>query len=86
VGVLLFGGLGRLTGAAYRRKVIELIGEANDAGAGVVSACLEVGTCLRTLKRWRKAFVRDVEGQVRRKGSDCMLPIGLARRSASESC
>jgi hypothetical protein len=42
VGGLLFGGRGRLTGAAHRRKVIELIGEANDAGAGLVSACREI--------------------------------------------
>jgi hypothetical protein len=27
----------------HRRKVIELIGEANAAGAGLVSACGEIG-------------------------------------------
>ena len=36
--------------------MIELIGEANAAGANLVSACGEIGICLRTLKRWRKAF------------------------------
>ena len=36
--------------------MIELIGEANAAGAGLVNACGEIGICLRTLKRWRKAF------------------------------
>jgi hypothetical protein len=37
--------------------VIGLIGEANVAGAGLVSACGEIGICLRTLKRWRKAYL-----------------------------
>jgi len=35
-----------LTSAAHRQKVIELIGEANAAGAGRVSACGEIGICL----------------------------------------
>ena len=69
VGCLLFGGRGRLTSAVQRRKVIELIGEANAAGAGLVSACSEIGICLRTLKRWRKAFGGDGDGKDRRKGS-----------------
>ncbi len=58
---------GRLTSAACRRKVIELIGEANAAGAGLVSACGEIGICLRTLKRWRKAFLGDGDGKDRRR-------------------
>jgi transposase-like protein len=49
--------------------VVELIGEAKTAGAGLVSACLEIGICLRTLKRWRKAFGGDGDGKDRRKGS-----------------
>ncbi|MBC1262351.1 helix-turn-helix domain-containing protein [Synechococcus sp. BSF8S] len=49
--------------------MIELIGEANAAGAGLVSACREIGICLRTLKRWRKAFLGDGDGKDRRKGS-----------------
>ena len=69
MGCLLLGGRGRLTSAAHRRKVVELIGEANAAGAGLVSACVEIGICLRTLKRWRKAFVGDGDGKDRRKGS-----------------
>ena len=50
--------------------MIELIGEANDAGAGLVSSCREISICLRTLKRWRKAFAGDRDGNDRRKGSD----------------
>ena len=34
VGCPLFGGRARLTRALHRRKVIELIGEANAAGTG----------------------------------------------------
>jgi len=68
VGSLLFGGRGRLTSAAHRRKAIELISEAHAAGAGLLSACNEIGICLRTLKRWRKAFLGDAVGHDRRKG------------------
>ena len=53
----------------HRRKVIELIGEANAAGAGLLRACGVIGICLRTLKRWRKAFLGDGDGVDRRKGS-----------------
>jgi transposase InsO family protein len=49
--------------------VIELIGEANAAGAGLVRACGVIGICLRTLKRWRKDFLGDGDGKDRRKGS-----------------
>jgi transposase InsO family protein len=49
--------------------VIEQIDVANAAGAGLVSACGEIGICLRTLKRWRKAFLGDGDGKDRRKGS-----------------
>ena len=55
----------------HRRKVIELIGEANAAGAGLLRSCGVIGICLRTLKRWRKAFLGDGDGVDRRKGSDC---------------
>ena len=43
VGSLLLGGRGRLSSAAHRRKAIELITEAHAAGAGLVSACDEIG-------------------------------------------
>ena len=69
VGCLLFGGRGRLTSAAHRQKAIELIGEAKAAGARLVRACSVIGICLRTLKRWRKAFPDDGDGVDRRKGS-----------------
>ena len=69
MGGLLLGGRGRLTSAAHRRKAIELISEAHAAGAGLVSACSEIGICLRTLKRWRKALIGDGAGHDRRKGS-----------------
>ncbi len=68
VGGLLLGGRGRLTSAVHRRKAIELIGEAHAAAAGLVSACGEIGICLRTLKRWRKACLGDGGGHDRRKG------------------
>jgi putative transposase len=69
VGGLLLGGRGRLTTAAHRHKAIELISEAHAAGAGLVSACGEIGICLRTLKRWRKALIGDGSCHDRRKGS-----------------
>ncbi len=69
MGGLLLGGRGRLTSAVHRRKAIELIGEAHAAGAGLVRACGEIGICLRTLKRWRKAFAADRDGHDRRKGA-----------------
>ncbi len=69
MGGLLLGGRGRLTSADHRRKAIELISEAHAAGVGLVRACSEIGICLRTLKRWRKAVIGDGVGQDRRKGS-----------------
>jgi len=42
-GNLLVGGRGWRTNAAHRREAIELIGEANAAGAGLVSACRDIG-------------------------------------------
>ena len=60
--------------------MIELIGEANVAGAGLVSACGEIGICLRTLKRWRKAFRGDGDGEDGRKGS----PRQVAHRLSEE--
>ena len=59
MGGLLLGGRGRLTSAAHRRKAIELISEAHTAGAGLVSACSEIGICLRTLKRWRHRLTAE---------------------------
>jgi putative transposase len=73
VGGLLLGGRGRLTSAGHRRKAIELISEAYAAGAGLVSACGEIGICLRTLKRWRKALIGDGCCHDRRKGSPCLI-------------
>ena len=73
MGSLLFGGRGRLTSAAHRQKAIELISEANAAGAALVPACCEIGISLRTLKRWRKAFGGDGDGVDRRKGSDRLV-------------
>ena len=55
MGGLLFGERERLTHALHRRKVIELVAEANAAGAVSVRACGVIGICLRTLKRWRKS-------------------------------
>jgi len=69
VGSLLLGGRGRLTSADHRRKAIELISEAHTAGTGLVSASSEIGICLRTLKRYRKAVIGDGVGHDRRKGS-----------------
>ncbi len=69
MGGLLLGGRGKLTSAACRQKVIELIAEANAAGAGLVRACDVTCICLRTLKRWRREFKADGNGVDRRKGS-----------------
>jgi len=78
VGSLLLGGRGRLTSAAHRLKAIELISEAHAAGAGLVSACSEIGICLRTLKRWRKAVMGDGGGHDRRKGSQRLVAHKLS--------
>jgi len=78
VGGLLFGGRGRLTSAAHRQKAIELISEANAAGAGLVSACGEIGICLRTLKRWRRQFAGDGDGVDRRHGSHRLVSHRLS--------
>ena len=51
-----------------RRKAIELISEAQTAGAGLLIAWSEIGICLRTLNRWRKAVIADGVGHDRRKG------------------
>jgi hypothetical protein len=34
-----------------------------------VSACVKIGICLRTLKRWRMAFLGDRVGKYRCKSS-----------------
>ena len=52
-----------------RQKAIELINEAHAAGAGLVSACGEIGISLRTLKRWRQRILGDGGGEDRRQGS-----------------
>jgi len=38
----------------------------------LVKACSEIGICLRTLKRWRKALIGDGIGE-RRKGSQRLV-------------
>ncbi len=78
MGGLLLGGRGRLTSAAHRRKAVELISEAHAAGAGLLSACSEIGICLRTLKRWRKALIGDGGGHDRRKGSHRLVSHKLS--------
>jgi len=82
VGGLLLGGRGKLTSAACRQKVIELIAEANAAGAGLVRACDVTCICLRTLKRWRREFKADGNGVDRRKGSTRKV----AHRLSVEEC
>jgi transposase InsO family protein len=57
---------------------IELISEANAAGASLVSACCELGLSLRTLKRWRRAFMGDGDGVDRRKGSPRLVSHRLS--------
>ena len=69
MGRLLLGGRGKLTSAACRQKVIELITEAIAAGAGLMRACDVTRICLRTFKRWRRDFKADGNGVDRRKGS-----------------
>jgi putative transposase len=80
VGGLLLGGRGRLTSAAHRQKAIELIGEAKASGASLSAACGEIGISLRTLKRWRRAFLGDRDGEDGRKGS----PRHVAHRLSEE--
>jgi hypothetical protein len=41
-----------LTSAAHKEKLVELIGEANTAGSGLVSACGVIDERLLTLKYW----------------------------------
>ena len=45
---------------------MELISEASDTGAGLLSASREIGICHRTLKRGRKDFGAYEEGVDRR--------------------
>jgi len=82
VGGLLLGGRGKLTSAACRQKVIELITEAKAAGAGLVRACNVTCICLRTLKRWRREFKAAGNGIDRRKGSSRQV----AHRLSVEEC
>ena len=65
--------------------MVELIGEANAADAGLVSACREIGICLRTLKRWGKALVGDGDGKDDRKGSPRRLSGKKSTRGAALS-
>lgn len=78
----MFGGRRRLTSAAHRRKVIELISEEHAAGTGLVRACSEIKISLRALKRWLKAFLGDGDGCDRRKG----VPRVVSNRLFGEEC
>ncbi len=49
MGGLLLKGRGKLTSAACRQEVIELLAEANAAGASLVRACNVTCICLRPL-------------------------------------
>jgi hypothetical protein len=44
----------------------------------LVSACSEIGICLRTLKRWRKAFLSNGDGNDCRKGSHRLISHKLS--------
>ena len=63
--------------AAYRRRVIELISQVNEFGAGQVETCIKIVICLLTLKRCQKAFLNDLEGMDRREGGQTMVPPRL---------
>ena len=47
--------------------------------SGLLSSCSEIGICLRTLKRWRKAFLGDGGGNDRRKGSHRLVSHKLSK-------
>jgi hypothetical protein len=79
VGDLLLGGHGRLTSSAHRSQEIELIDGAQATGAELVSACGEIGNCLRTLKRWRRKFARDGDDIDRRQGSHTYIAHRLSK-------
>jgi len=78
VRILLLGGRGRLTSAFQRLKAIDLLSEAHAAVAGLLSACSEIGICLRTLKPWRKACLRDCGGHDCRKCSPRLVSHRLS--------
>jgi len=44
----------------------------------LVSVCSEIGICLRTLKRWRKAVICDGVGHDRRKGNPRRVLLKLS--------
>ena len=69
-----------MTSTVHRQKAIELIGDASSSGATLRAACGEIGISLRTLKRWRKAFLDDGDGEDRRRGS----PRHVAHRLSEE--
>ena len=58
--------------------MIELIGEANAAGASLVRACGVACICLRTLKRWRKTFLVDGDGVDQHKGRTRLVGHSLS--------
>ena len=62
VGALLLGGRERQTSAAHWHMGLARIGETKADRAVLVRACREIGICLRTLKRWRNAFLGDGYG------------------------
>jgi len=57
---------------------IALIVEANAAGARLVSACSELGISLRAIKRLRRDFGGDGDGEDRRKGSPRLVSHRLS--------
>ena len=63
-----------------RCKPIELLTEANTAGASLLSTCRELGILLRTLKRWRCEFKRIRSSEDGRKG----IPRQLAQCLSEE--
>jgi hypothetical protein len=59
-----------------------MIDAASSTDATLRAACGETGILLRTLKRWRKAFLGDGDGEDRRRGS----PRHVATRLSEEEC
>ena len=56
-----------------------LVGEADAAGEGLVSACGEICIYLCTLTDWRKAYLGDGGGHDGRVGSTSLIPHALSR-------
>jgi transposase len=63
-----------------RRKAIELLTEANTAGASLFIACRELGISLRTFRRWPCEFKSDGSGEDGRKGSPRKVAHRLSKK------